>query len=147
MLREKLQEDLKEAMRSRSRAALSVLRLALTALRNAEVERARPLTPGEELEVLAGEARKRREAAATYRSLGQEERARLEEEELAVLESYLPPPLEQEELARLVEEAIAATGASGPRDVGKVMGYLMPKLRGRVEGAVLADTVRKRLGA
>jgi uncharacterized protein YqeY len=96
--------------------------------------------------VLQREARKRREAEQAYRDAGRPERADREAFERSVIDRFLPSMLEPAELARLVDEAVAATGATGPKELGKVMGRLMPQVKGRADGAEVRRLVQERLG-
>jgi hypothetical protein len=96
--------------------------------------------------VLQREARKRREAEQAYRDAGRQDRADREAFERSVIERFLPAMLTPEELARLVDEAVAASGASGPKELGKVMGRLMPQLKGRADGNEVRRLVLERLG-
>jgi uncharacterized protein YqeY len=95
--------------------------------------------------VLQREARKRREAERAYRDAGRTDRAEQEAYERSVLERYLPAALDPDELVRLVEEAVTATGASGPKELGKVMGRLMPQVKGRADGNEVRRLVLERL--
>lgn len=115
------------------------------ALKNAEIERRRPLEEPEVLEVLGRELKLRQEALEQYRRAGREAQAAELEEEIRVVRSYLPEPLGEEELRALARQAIAEVGARGPQELGRVMGALMPRVRGRAEGAVVSRIVREEL--
>lgn len=150
-LKSRLRSDLTAAIRSRDEVTAATLRLALTAVRSAEVagETERHLSDDEITGVLGKEAKKRREAAAAFRDAGRAESAQRELAELAVLESYLPTPLSDDELRRLVEEAVAeaeASGASGMPAMGRVMKAVQPRVAGRAEGGRVAAEVRRQLG-
>ena len=97
--------------------------------------------------MLRRERKRRLEAASAYRDGGDEARAAAEEAEAELISSYLPPELSDEELEAIVEEAVSAAGASGPQDMGKVMGIAMRRVDGRADGKRVSDAVRKRLGA
>ena len=140
-----MQQAMHDAMRARRTDEAAALRLVLSALRTAAIEARRDLTEEETVAVLQREAKRRREAEAAYRQAGRTDRADREAFELEVIGRFLPRPLEAAELERLVDEALAATGATGPRDLGKVMGALMPKLRGRADGAEVRRLVQSRL--
>ncbi len=144
---DRLREDMKAALRAGpdGRRALSVIRLARAALQNAAIEKRRPLTDEEAAEVLAREVKQRREAAEEYRRLGRTAEVERLEAEIAVIERYLPEQLSDDELGRIITEAIEATGASGPRDLGKVMGKVMSEVRGRADGRRVNELVRKLL--
>lgn len=141
----RLEADMKEALKARQEVRLRTVRMLRNALKNAEIERRRPLTEDEVLQVLGRELKLRQEALEEYRKAGREQQARELEEEIAVVRSYLPQPLDEEELRRLARAVIAEVGAQGPQDVGKVMGALMPRVRGRAEGATVSRIVREEL--
>ncbi|HEY8478325.1 MAG TPA: GatB/YqeY domain-containing protein [Spirillospora sp.] len=147
-LKEKLETDLSAAIKARDEVRARTLRMALTAVKNEEVagKRSRELSDDDVLKVLAKEAKKRREAADAYVKAGREDQARAERDEGAVLAEYLPAQLSDEELSALVADAIAETGASGPRAMGQVMKVVTPKVAGRAEGARVAAEVRRQLG-
>lgn len=139
----RLNEDMKAALKAgeAGRLSLSVIRLARAALQNATIEKRRPLTEDEAVEVVAREVRQRREAAEEYTRLGKADAAERLRAEIAVLERYLPQPLSDEELRRIITEAIAAVGAVSKRDLGKVMGRVMPQTRGRADGRRVNELV------
>lgn len=147
-LKERLKADLTSAMRARDTVRTQTIRMALTAITNEEVagSSARELDDDEVIRVLTREAKKRREAAEAYETGGRPERAADERAEGAVLEDYLPAQLTDEELTALVADAIAETGASGPKAMGQVMRAVNPKVGGRAEGGRVAAEVRKQLG-
>ncbi len=136
---------MRAAMKDRDAVRLGALRLLTAAVKNREVELRHPLSDEEFVEVAGREVKRRREAIEAYENAGREDRASIEREEQRVLESYLPAALSEEELGTLIEEAVGATGAVGPGDLGKVMGYVMGKARGRVDGKVVQAKVRQRL--
>lgn len=144
---DKLQEDMKAAMRAgeEGKTALSVIRLARAALQNATIDKKRTLTEEEALEVLSREVKQRRETAAEFQRLGRPDAAARLEEEVAILQRYLPAELTADEVRAIVREAVTATGAVGPRDMGKVMGQVMPRVRGRADGKLVNDIVRELL--
>jgi uncharacterized protein len=140
-----------QAMKARRSDEAAALRLLLSALSSAAIDaRQDPTRPGltdeQAVAVLQREARKRREAEEAYRDAGRIERADREAFERSVVERYLPARLEPAELARLVDEAVAATGASGLKELGKVMGRVMPAVRGRADGNEVRRLVLERLG-
>lgn len=145
-LAERLAEDLRQALKNRDEVRVATLRLARAAVHNAEIERGRPLSDGEVQEVLRREVKRRREAIEAYRRGGREEAARREELEMAVLMEYLPQPLSDEELRVLVRQAVEETGASSPRDAGRVVGWVMARAQGRADGRRVAELVREVLG-
>lgn len=142
---ERIETDLKEAMRRRDPVRRSTLRLTLSALRAAEKELDRPLKVEEELQVLQRERKRRLESVRAFREAGREEQAASEEEELRVLEELLPEPVSEAELERIVENAIAETGATSLRDLGRVMADVMPQVAGRADGSSVSQLVRELL--
>jgi uncharacterized protein len=142
---EGIEQELKEAMRARDAVRTGALRLTLAALRAAEKELGRPLKEDEELQVLQRERKRRAEAAEAFRAGGREERAQQEEAELDVIEQFMPEPLAEEELERIVDDAIAETGATSLRDLGRVMADVMPQVAGRADGSAVSQLVREKL--
>ncbi len=142
---EQLAADMKEAMKARQEVRLRTIRMLRAALKNAEIDRKRPLSEDEVLEVLSKELKIRQESLAEFQRAGRTEQASELEEEIRVVRSYLPEPLSDEELRALAQAAIAEVGAAGPRDMGRVMGVLMPKVRGRADGAKVSQVVREEL--
>jgi uncharacterized protein len=140
-----IEDDLKEAMRSRDTARRDALRLILSALRSAEKELQRPLHDDEELQVLQRERKRRLEAAEAFRAGGREEQAVAEEDELDVLEEFMPEPLAEEELEEIIDDAIAEVGATSMRDIGRVMADVMPQVAGRADGSAVSQLVREKL--
>jgi hypothetical protein len=141
----RLETELKDAMRSRDEIRLSTLRLTLAALRAAEKELQRSLKEDEELQVLQRERKRRVESVKAFRDAGREEQAEQEERELAVLEALLPPPLAEDDIEQIVDDAIAETGATSLRDLGRVMADVMPQVAGRADGSVVSQLVREKL--
>jgi uncharacterized protein YqeY len=141
----RIESELKEAMRARDEARVATLRLTLTSLRGAEKELGRQLKEDEELQVLQRERKRRVESIKAFRDAGREEQAEREESELAVLEALLPAPLSEEELERIVDDAIAETGATSLRDLGRVMADVMPQVAGKADGSVVSQLVREKL--
>jgi uncharacterized protein len=141
----RIEDELTEAMRARDDLRTGTLRLALAALRSAEKELQRPLKDDEELQVLQRERKRRNEAAEAFRAAGREEPAAREERELAVLEEFMPAPISEEQLERIVDDAIAETGATSLRDLGRVMADVMPQVAGRADGSTVSQLVREKL--
>ena len=140
-----IERDLKDAMRARDRDRTDALRLTLAALRAAEKDLQRPLAENEELQVLQRERKRRTEAAEAFRVAGREERAAAEERELEVIEAFMPAPIDEAELERIVDDAIAETGATSLRDLGRVMADVMPQVAGRADGSEVSRLVREKL--
>lgn len=148
MLKEKLRTDLSVAMKARDEVRTRTLRMALTALTNEEVsgKQARELSDDEVVKVLQREAKKRREAAEAFTEAGRMEQAEAERAEGVVLDEYLPTQLDDAELEKLVADAIAETGAAGPRAMGQVMKAVTPKVAGRADGRRVSGEVKRQLG-
>jgi uncharacterized protein YqeY len=140
-----IEEDLAEAMRERDAERRDALRLILASLRNAEKDLMRPLSEDEELQVLQRERKKRLEAAEAFRAAGREAQAEKEEDELDVLEDYMPEPLSDDELEEIVDNVIAEVGATNMRDLGRVMADVMPQIAGRADGSAVSQLVREKL--
>jgi uncharacterized protein len=132
-------------MRSGDTLRRDVLRMASNAAYNVEKRNQKPLTDDEYLAVLAREVKTRRESVEAYTKAGREDLAAKEQAEIVILDEYLPAALSDAEIGALLDEAIDATGASSPRDMGKVMGWLSPKIRGRADGKVVSGLVASRL--
>ena len=142
---QRLEAELEQAMKERDGDRRDALRLILSNLRSAEKELQRPLHDEEELQVLQRERKKRLEAADAFRGAGREEQADAEERELEVLEEFMPEPLSEEELEEIVDDAIAETGATSLRDLGRVMADVMPQVAGRADGSAVSQLVREKL--
>jgi uncharacterized protein YqeY len=145
MLTDDVQAAMYAAMKERRGDEAAALRLALSALKSAAIEARRDLSDEEAVAVLQREARKRREAEQAYREAGRTERADQEAFELSVIGRFLPAALDPAELARLVDDAVAASGASSAKELGKVMGQVMPKVKGRADGNEVRRLVLERL--
>ncbi len=145
-LAERLQEELHRALRAGDALRVSTIRLARAAIHNSSIERGRDLTDPEIEEILGREMKRRREAIDAYAQGGRDDLVQKESLELAILSEYLPPALSEAELRALVTEAVAQSGARGPQDIGRVMGILMPKIKGRADGALVNRFVRELLG-
>jgi uncharacterized protein len=141
----RLEGELEQAMKERDGERRDALRLILSNLRSAEKELQRPLHDEEELQVLQRERKKRVEAAEAFRSAGREDQAAAEEAELDVLEEFMPEPLTEDELEEIVDDAIAETGATSIRDLGRVMADVMPQIAGRADGSAVSQLVREKL--
>jgi uncharacterized protein YqeY len=139
---EQVQADVRAAMKAGDRERAGALRMVVDAL-----QKDAKLGDGDEVAVLQRERKKRLEAAEAYGEAGRAEQASTESLEAELIESYLPQQLSDEELAALVDAAVAETGASEQKQMGQVMGALMPKLGGRADGKRVSAAVRERLGA
>ena len=146
-LSQRLDQAFKEALRGKQAVALSTLRMLKTAIRHREVDLKRQVTEEELLGLINTQAKQRREAISEYGKAGRPDLANKEEEELSFLLSFLPPQLSQEELAEAVIRIIQEVGATGPKDLGKVMKGAMAQLQGRANGKVVQEIVRRRLSS
>lgn len=142
---DRLQQDLKEAQLKRDEVKVSTLRLLLSEIHNSQIQKGGELSDEDVVAVIQREVKKRKEAAEGFRSGGREEQAQKEEAELAVLQTYLPAQLSNEELTRIVEDTINELGAKSLSDVGKVMGVVMGKVKGRSDGGMVSTLVKERL--
>lgn len=146
---DQIQADLTAAMKARDTDTTATLRMVMAAVKNARVAPGHSGEVGDDeaLDLLTKEAKKRSEAIEAYAGAGRQELADKEQRELAIIRRYLPEQLGEDELRALVDEAIAATGAAQPSDMGRVMGVLVPKTKGRADGKVLSAMVKDRLAA
>ncbi len=145
-LGERLDQAFKEAIAAKQALALSTLRLLKSAIRYREVELRRPLTEAELQATINTQAKQRREAIAEYVKGGRPDLAQKEEEELSILLSFLPPQLTPDEIEAEVSRIIQELGATGPKDLGKVMKSAMACLAGRADGKLVQEIARQRLG-
>jgi uncharacterized protein YqeY len=136
---------MRAAMKAGDAKRVSTLRMAMAAAHNRQIELGHELTDAEVVEVLDRQVKQRRESIELFRIGGRPELADAEETEILILREFLPEPLSAEELERLARDAVAATGASGPADMGKVMGALVPHTKGRADGKEVSDLVRRLL--
>ena len=150
-LKEKIEQDFKEAFKNKEEVRLSALKMLRAAISNAEIEK-RGKGEGDELSdeeieaVVSKEAKKRREALEIYEREGRNDLAERERKELEILSEYLPEQISEDELRKLAEEAIKEAGANSPQEAGKVMAVLMPKIKGRADGSLASRIVRELLG-
>lgn len=144
-LADRLAEDLKKAMLAGDALRVSTIRLARAAIHNLTIERGRALTDEEVIEVLGREMKRRREAIEAFTKGGRDDLVRKESLELAILAEYAPAPLSPEELRTLVAAAIAQVQAKDARDTGRVMAVVMPRVKGRADGALVSQLVRELL--
>ena len=146
-LKERLRNDLTEAIRSRDELTSGTIRMVLTAITNEEVsgKNARELAEAEVITVLSREAKKRREAAEAFETGDRPEKAALERAEGEVIAKYLPEQLSDEKLKEMIAEAITETGATGPAGMGLVMKVLSPKIAGKADGGTVSAAVKAAL--
>jgi len=141
----RIQQDVKAAMKERDKPRLGALRMLGAALKNGEIEAGRPLDEQEEQTILRRQLKQREESAEAFRKAGREDQAAAEAVEADVVRDYLPQPLSPEGLKMIVDTAIQETGATGMRDMGRVMGRATQLSDGRAEGRELSALVKERL--
>ncbi len=149
-LQEKLHNDLKDAMRARDESRVGVIRMALASLHRRAIEKRTAkgidlLSSEEELEVIRGEEKQRRESRDLFLSGGRKDLADKEEFEIAVLSEFLPPEMPREEIERVIREAIRVSGASSGKDFGTVMKEAMKTLKGKADGSLVGAVIRELL--
>ena len=145
-LQEKLLDDMKTAMKSGNKVALETLRMLRSQLKNASIAKGEDLSEDNVMSVLYKEAKKRKESLELYKQGGREDLAEKEEMEMQIIMSYLPEALSEDELEKIVDKAVVETEADSLRDMGKVMGLVMPQVKGRADGKVVQEMVKKKLG-
>ncbi len=145
-LKEKIEADLKQALKAKNETAVSTLRLFLAALKNAEIEKLKKELTEEELQkLIRSEIKKRKEAAEDYGRGGRADLKVQEEAEVKILERYLPAGIGEEEIKKIILKMIAETKARGPEDFGRVMGRVMKEVGGRAEGSLVGRLVKESL--
>lgn len=146
-LRERLHNEMTAAMRSHDDARRDALRMILAGVQRAEKDARHEFSDQEIVAVLSRELRTRSESMESFRAAGRVDLAAREEEAISVINDFMPQQLTEPELADLIDQAIAETGAASPRDMGKVMGWVSPKTRGRADGKRVSQLVGERLAA
>lgn len=144
-LKQRIQEDMKKALKSGDKKRLKVIRYLLAQIKNAEIDKGAELSDEEVLKVISKEVKKIEEAAEEFRAGGSSSRADEELEDAEILKEYLPEPLSEKEIEELVDQVVKETGASSLKDMGSVMKILMQKTAGRADGKLVSEIVRKRL--
>lgn len=146
-LKQQILDDVKTAMKAGDKDRLGVLRMLTAAFKQREVDERIELTDSDSLAIVEKLIKQRRESARMYRDGGREELAAKEEAEIGILETYLPAQLSDTEIDAMIAEAIAATGASEMKDMGKVMGVLKPKMQGKADMSAVSARIKAKLGA
>ena len=144
-LKERLDQDLKTAMREKAQLRLDTIRMLKSAIKYREIELMKPLDDAGIHAVISSEVKRRRDAVEQYKAGNRPDLAEKEDAEIAILQAYLPQQLTREELEAKVAAAVAAVGAQGPKDMGKVMKALLPEVQGRAEGSVVSELVKAKL--
>lgn len=140
-----LTSDMVSAMKSRDKETLAVVRMLKAAVQNAQIEASHDLTPDEEVAVMSREYKQRKESLAEFEKAGRQDLVAKTNHELSVVEKYLPQQLSAADVQRIVEETISAVGASSMKDFGKVMGAVMPKVKGQADGKLVNQAVKTAL--
>ncbi|SDC74261.1 hypothetical protein SAMN04488112_11537 [Melghirimyces thermohalophilus] len=142
---ERLNQDMKTAMKTKDKTALSVIRMVRSTLKNQEIDQKRPLSEEEALHLISKERKKLKDSLQEFEQAGREDLAEKVREEIAILEKYLPEQLSDGELKEMVRETVQETGASSKADIGKVMKAIMPKVKGRADGKRVNRMVQEEL--
>ncbi|MEL1136177.1 GatB/YqeY domain-containing protein [Desulfitobacterium sp. THU1] len=148
-LKDRLVEDMKVAMKAKEegKVRLSVIRMARAAIKNAEIDKRIEFSDDQVIEVLAREVKMRRDSIEEFSKANRPDTVKALEKEISVLMDYLPQQLSEGEIRQLAQETIAEVGAQGPKDLGKVMGKITPKTKGRADGKLVNQIVRELLGS
>ena len=150
MLKDKIQDDLKAAMIAKDELKLSTIRMLKSALQYYEIQKGGAgyeATDEDVMDVIGKEIKKRKESIELYKQGNRPESAEKEQKEVDILSTYLPEQMSEEEVRALVKEAVEQTGATTPQDMGKVMGALMPKVKGKADGTLVSTLVREALNS
>ncbi|MCU7923798.1 MAG: GatB/YqeY domain-containing protein [Candidatus Thiodiazotropha sp. (ex Dulcina madagascariensis)] len=145
MLKDRILDDVKRAMKAKEKARLGTLRLITAAIKQREVDERTELDDTQVLTILEKMLKQRRDSISQYESAGRQELADQEKSEIAIIETYLPEGLSEQEIAAMIESTISETGAAGMRDMGKVMGRLKPQLQGRADMGKVSGLVKQKL--
>lgn len=144
-MKEQLLQDLKEAMKEKDILKKDTITMLRAAILQVEKDSQKVLNDDDICGIVAKEVKKRKESVSEYENAGRQDIADNLKREIEILSKYLPEQLTEEEIAKMVEDAIAESGATGPRDMGKVMGILRPKTQGKADGKVVSDIVKEKL--
>jgi uncharacterized protein YqeY len=144
-IKDQLQKDLVESMKAKDETRLSTIRMLKSAITNWEIAKSKDASDEDVVDIISTQVKQRKDAAEQYREGDREEQAAKEEAEIKVLMGYMPEQLNEDEVRELVKEAIAATGAESEKDMGKVMGALMPKVKGKADGGMVSRLVKEGL--
>jgi uncharacterized protein len=144
-LEERLVEEMKQAMKSNDKTRLSTIRMIRSALKNKEIELRKPLDEDAILRVIQGMVKKSEESIEQFKAGGRVDLVEKETKEIEIMKSFLPQPLSREEVLKVIDETIEETQSSSLKDLGKVMKTVMPKLGGKVDGALVNQLVKERL--
>jgi len=146
-LKKRITEDMKAAMRAKDKARLSVIRMTLAAIKQREVDERIELDDSQVTAIIDKMIKQRRDSVAQFQDAGRDELAAIETAEIAVLQDYMPPAMSDDDIAAAIDKAIADTGASSIKDMGKLMGVLKPLLQGRADLGAVSGTIKQKLAA
>ena len=146
-LEERLVEEMKQAMKSNDKLRLSTIRMIRSTLKNKEIELRKKLEDEDVVKVIQVMMRKGEEAVEQFQAGGRADLVEKEKKEMEILKSFLPQPLSQEEIVKIIDQSIQETQASSPKDIGKVMKAVMPKIGGKADGRLINQLVKERLSA
>jgi len=144
-LKEKIEKDFIEAYKAKDELKTSVLRMIKSSIKNKEIANGKDLGDTELAELIAKEIKQRRDSSEQYKAGDRAELAEKEDEEIKILANYMPEQMPEDEIAKIVDEAIAKTGANNPADMGKVMGAIMPQVKGKADGTLVSNIVKTKL--
>jgi hypothetical protein len=144
-LKDRIQQDVKDAMRARDKERLAAIRLITAAIKQREVDERIELNDDQVLRVLDRMCKQRRESIAQFEKAGRDDLIAREQGELDIIQGYLPRQLDDDEIAALIDAAVSDTGASSIKDMGKVMGQLKPRLQGRADMSAVSAMIKSRL--
>lgn len=144
-LSERLNDDMKQAMRDKDKFKLTVIRIIRSAIKNVEIDQRKELTDDEVLTILNREVKQRRDSLQDFEKAGRDDLVEKINLELAIISEYLPQQLSEEEIKSIVQQTIQEVGASTKAEIGKVMGALMPKVKGRADGKIVNQIVQQSL--
>jgi uncharacterized protein YqeY len=142
-LKERLASDMKDAMKARETLKLSVLRMVKAATKYAEIDKGHELNEDELIEILTKEVKLRRDSLVEFEKADRPEAIETVKREISILMEYLPQHMTEEEIKEVVQKAVIETGAGSPKDMGKVMGKILPQTKGRADGKLVSEIVKK----
>jgi len=142
-LNERLNEDMKQAMKDKDKFRLSVIRMLRSSIKNVEIDQRRTLEDSEVLDILQREVKQRKDSLQEFTKAGRDDLVESVQAEIAIINEYLPKQLSEEEIKAVVQQTIQEVGASSKADMGKVMGALMPKVKGRADGRLVNQIVQQ----
>jgi uncharacterized protein YqeY len=144
-LSERLNEDMKQAMKNKDKFRLTVIRMVRSAIKNTEIDQKRALDDDEVLDILQREVKQRKDSLQEFTKAGRDDLVADVQAEIAIISEYLPQPMTEEEIKAVVQQTLQEVGASSKADMGKVMGALMPKVKGRADGRLVNQIVQQLL--